>query len=30
MESQSKLDEIRVVTDKRGELSVKLIGCLET
>ena len=30
MESQSKLDEIRVVTDKRGGLSVKLIGRLET
>jgi len=30
MKSQSKLDEISVVTDKRGGLAVKLIGHLQT
>jgi len=29
MKSQSKLDEIKFVTDKRGGLGVKLIGRLE-
>jgi hypothetical protein len=30
MKNQSKVDEIRDVTDKRGGLCVKLIGRLET